>query len=362
MSSTRLFSPTESVGDDCEWYRGQLHIHTNVHDKADIVQWYKAHGYNFAVLTDLNYATPVEGVKTLYDKPGEYITVPGIETSTYYEGTIHDVMGYGGEPATVQSDEDRSVTVPSEPASETYQRQVEMIAEAGTTPAMAHPNLTWAAGAEELLDIDPDLMRHFEMITTEPGMNDAGGGGYPSTTELWDQVLSTGRELYAIASDDSHHFDRVGPETRHFEGEMRMTAPSLPGRTSVFVYAAELSVDAVMGALDRGDFYAVRHGLTMPIEFTHLEVDESGIELGLPTGSKDIGWTTDEDNPTRYRTQFIGVRGETTDEPVDRAEVLKEDESTTPSYTFDGDELYVRARVDGSDGATAWTQPVFLDE
>ena len=40
--------------------------------------------------------------------------------------------------------------------------------------------------------------------------------------------------------------------------------------------------------------------------------------------------------------------------------VLKVDESLTPAYEFKGDELYVRARVECSDGAVAWTQPVFV--
>jgi hypothetical protein len=39
---------------------------------------------------------------------------------------------------------------------------------------------------------------------------------------------------------------------------------------------------------------------------------------------------------------------------------LKVDESRSPSYRFKGNELYVRARVQDSDGGVAWTQPVFV--
>lgn len=384
-TNPRVFSPTthtESDSDKFDWYRGQLHAHTNVHDKSDVVQWYKEHDYDFVAVTDLNYATPVEELESVYNDPEQFIIIQGIETSTYHEGKIHDVMGYGGTPQNVQFDsvvssvrndsfetatsqqsaKSRSVSVPSEPAPETYKLQATRLAEAGCIPAMAHPNLTWAAGAEEILAVDSEILSHFEMITTEPGMNDKGGGGRPSTMEMWDKVLSTGRTLYAIAADDSHHFDRFGPETRPVEGEMQTYAPSLPGRTSVFVRAQELSTKAILNALNRGDFYSVRHKLTLPIKFKEITVDETGIYLQLPTDSKDIGWTSNTHNPTRYRTSFIGTEGETTDDiQKSTSKVLKNDTTSTPSYSFTGSELYVRARIEGSDGAVAWTQPVFLD-
>ncbi|MFQ5926359.1 MAG: hypothetical protein ACE5MH_02875 [Terriglobia bacterium] len=40
--------------------------------------------------------------------------------------------------------------------------------------------------------------------------------------------------------------------------------------------------------------------------------------------------------------------------------MLKRDDSRNPSYQFQGDELYVRARIEASTGALAWTQPVFV--
>jgi len=352
---------TDTAAEEYSWYRGQVHIHTNHADKTDAIKWYKQHGYNFAIITDLNYATPVSGLKSVYDKPEEFIVIPGIETNTTHEGTIHDMMGYGGVPKTVQSSDSRGVTIPSEPSPETYERQAKLIAEAGGIPSLAHPNFTWAATAEDVLAIDSDVLKHFEMITTEPGMNDAGGGGHPSTTTMWDTVLATGRTLYAVAADDSHHFDRFGTETRPVDGELDTQAPSLPGRTSIFVRARELSAEAITDAVARGDFYSVKHELTLPIEFQDITVTDDGIQIELPTGSKDIGWTTDTHNPTRYRTSFIGVDESVADDGSE-AEVLKRDDSASPSYQFTGSERYVRARVEGSDGAIAWTQPVFLGD
>jgi len=51
---------------------------------------------------------------------------------------------------------------------------------------------------------------------------------------------------------------------------------------------------------------------------------------------------------SRYRIQFIGPQGR----------VLSEQTTPTASYTFKGDEGYVRAKVIESNGKVAWIQPV----
>ena len=118
------------------------------------------------------------------------------------------------------------------------------------------------------------------------------------------------------------------------------------------MYAKELTPEAIIAAIDRGDFYAVKHHLTFPIQFEDYQVDKNGIQIVLPKIDKDVGWSLPGHNNAAYRTFFIGKDGK----------VLKVDESLTPAYQFKGDELYVRARVECSDGAIAWTQPVFVEK
>ena len=55
------------------------------------------------------------------------------------------------------------------------------------------------------------------------------------------------------------------------------------------------------------------------------------------------------DGATKYRVQLIGAGGKVLAEAFDSPAV----------YTFDGTEPYIRARVQDSNGWTAWTQPVF---
>ena len=335
------------------WWRGQVHIHTNETEPANAISWYKYHGYNFAIITDLNYATPVEALKSVYDAPGQFIVIKGIELHLDSNNKIYDTMGYGGRPEEIEEFRDSAtymIELPDELPVDTYNRQAKMIRNAGGIPSIAHPNLTWALTVEDLLKTDPELIKHFEVRTSEPGMNDKGGGGHPSTEEIWDQVLSTGRIMFCPAADDSHHFNHFGPKTFWWGSRPVTQAPSLPGRTSVYVYAPELTSEAIISAIDNGEFYSVKHDLTLPIEFVSYKVSNEGIYIELSDQGKDIGWPVPGGNTTLYNTYFIGRNGK----------VLKKDETLNPSYNFQGDELYVRARVECSDGAVAWTQPIFV--
>ena len=360
--SSSLFNKTNASADTTKagkWWRGQVHVHTNWTDAADAVKWYKRAGYNFAIITDLIYASNVGGLQQLYDNPGRFCVIGGIELNKEvptFGDKIYDMEGYGGTPDDIKEFRDpltNYINLPvDDSAAATYNRQGKMIRDVGGVPAIAHPNLNWSITAEDILKTNPTLIKHLEISTAEPGMNDLGGGGHPSTEEMWDQVLSSGRVLYGLAADDAHHFYDFAPQNYFNEAAPATVYPALPGRTSVYVYAEELTPKAIIAAIDRGDFYSVKHHLTFPIQFEDYQVDKNGIKIVLPKIDKDVGWSLPGHNNAAYRTFFIGKDGK----------VLKVDESLTPVYQFKGDELYVRARVECSDGAVAWTQPVFVNK
>jgi hypothetical protein len=110
------------------------------------------------------------------------------------------------------------------------------------------------------------------------------------------------------------------------------------------VHAPELSVPALIAAMNRGDFYA-----TTGVVIESYDVTAGGIRIHLNDRTHDLGWSPPGTNPQLYRTEFIGKD----------SKVLKVDESLNPSYDFKGKELYVRARITSSDAQMAWTQPVF---
>ncbi len=323
------------------WYKGIVHAHANwgvpqlpTTSPDVVVRWYREHNYNFVAITDLNYYTPAEGLKALFDAPGRFLVVPGSEPSKepiQPGNRIVDTIGFGiNGPVDTPTGETVAAVLDSE---------ARAIRRAGGLPIAAHPNFTYAVTAKDLLASDTVAgPRFFEVWNTEPGMNNLGGGGKPSTEQIWDEVLSAGRLLYGTAVDDSHHFYEFGA-SRETRAQL-----SNPGRAWIMVRARELSVGTLIEALNRGDFYAST-GVTLE----SYEVTKAGIRVSLSDRTHDLGWSLPGANPQLYRTEFIGKDGK----------ILKVDESLNPAYEFTGKELYVRARITSSDAHVAWTQPVF---
>lgn len=322
-----LFLCAPLAGAQARWYRGNTHTHT-INSDGDsspdtVVRWYKEHGYHFVVITDHTYRdrgvlTPVEGLNAVFALPGRFLVLSGVEVTDSFAGQPVHMNGLGV----------REAVLPLGGASiaEILSRNAQAIRAAGGIAQVNHPNYYWTLTAEHLAGAGS--AQHFELWNGHPGVHNRGGGGKPSTEEMWDAVLSTGRVLYGMATDDSHHFK---PEC----------APQVvcPGRAWIVVRATQLTREALLEAMARGDFYA-----STGVELKSYEADAGGIRIELPEG--------DRRNSTRYRTYFIGKDGA----------VLKQDDSLAPSYTFTGSELYVRARVEASTGAVAWTQPVFVKQ
>ena len=89
---------------------------------------------------------------------------------------------------------------------------------------------------------------------------------------------------------------------------------------------------AIFSALERGDFYA-----STGVELSDYQVTDKGITI-----------TIKETASSKYRIQFIGRNGR----------LLHEATASPATYTFAGDERYVRAKILESNGRVAWTQPV----
>ncbi|MBI3403995.1 MAG: CehA/McbA family metallohydrolase [Acidobacteria bacterium] len=307
------------------WFKGNTHTHT-INSDGDsspdaVVRWYKEHGYNFIVLSDHTYIdrgqiTPVDGLNAVFALPGTFLVLSGVEVTDRVENAQVHLIGVGVRETVLAKGGATRV--------EALQSDARAIRAAGGLPHINHPNWVWSLTAQDL--IAATEAKHFELMNGHSGVNNFGGGSTPSTEEMWDTVLSTGRVLYGMGTDDAHDF----------KGELRSDKQN-PGRAWVMVRATELSREALLAALDRGDFYSST-GVTLK----SYEADAREIRIELPEDASR--------NALRYRTYFIGKDGA----------VLKRDETLQPAYQFKGDELYVRARIEASNGSRAWTQPVFL--
>lgn len=345
VASLMDFAPIGSIAAEVQstssWFKGVVHAHANwgvpqlpTTAPDVVVRWYREHNYNFVSVTDLNYYTPPDGLKALFDAPGRFLVVPGSEPSKVPiqpGNKIVDTIGIGisGPVDPPQGDTVAAV----------LDSEAKAIRRAGGLPIAAHPNLTYALTAADLLASDQTSRpRFFEVWNTEPGMNNLGGGGKPSTEQIWDEVLSSGRVMYGTAVDDSHHF-------YDFTSSRATGSPlSNPGKAWIMVRAHELSTPALLEALNRGDFYA-----TTGVIIESYETSSTSIRINLSDRTRDLGWSAPGANPQLYRTDFIGKGGT----------VLKHDETLNPRYEFTGQELYVRAKITNSDGQVAWTQPLF---
>ena len=297
------------------WYKGNTHTHTLNSDgdstPDEVVRWYRENAYHFLVLSDHNFLTAVDGLNALHGADGKFIVIRGEEITDRF----------GGTPVHINGLEVERLVEPQGGASlvETVQRNVDAIRAARGVPHINHPNFGWSLTADQLKQIRNNKL--FEIYNGHPLVNNLGGGGVPGLEEVWDAILSAGVLLYGIAVDDAHHFKRPWDKTS-----------SRPGQGWVTVRSDRLAPEAILAAMERGDFYA-----STGVELTDYQMSDTTMTI-----------TIREETSSKYRIQFIGRGGR----------VLREAIASPAVYRFRGDEGYVRARILESNGKMAWTQPV----
>jgi len=299
------------------WYKGNTHCHTLNSDGDEyprrVIRWYRDHGYNFVTISDHNHITEVQYLDS--DDKDDFILIQSEEVSDSYQGS----------PVHLNAHNISSLVEPQhgESIAETLQNNIDAIREAGAVPQINHPNWKWSFTDVEMSQLTGVLL--FELYNICYDCNNFAAGGRPGMEDIWDKVLSRGVLMYGVASDDAH--DYVG----EFHPKK-----SNPGTGWIMVRATSLTPQAVMTAMEEGDFYA-----TVGVVLKDIRITEKEYRVEIEPF---------RDNT--YTTSFIGKDGK----------ILKETYDTTANYTFKGDELYVRARIFESSGKFACTQPVFLEK
>jgi hypothetical protein len=294
------------------WFRGNLHTHTTNSDGDSdpdvVVAWYRDAGYDFLVLTDHDVVTlPSDHASVA----GRMLLITGEEVTA---GSIH-VNGLGI----------RALVEPqlsgSGLAHETLQANVDAVREAGGVPTVNHPNFRWQLQATDLLALRGCGL--FEVHNAGPETNNLGRPGHPSHEELWDLLLTADKRFFGVAVDDAHHFRSWG---RPY---------SNPGRAWVMVRSESLDEAKILDAIDGGHFYA-----------------STGVSIHAISATRDeLALDIEPQWDLAYRTTFIGVEGR----------VLDVIDGVEPRFRLaDTPGGYVRARIEDSDGALAWVQPVFM--
>src|SRR5262249_48813836 len=211
---------------------------------------------------------------------------------------------------------------------ELLQASIDATRAQGGVPLINHPNFEWAFTAEEMLPLRGAAL--LEIASGHPAVNHDGDGVIPSTEQMWDELLSAGMRVFAVAVDDVHNFREEFAVTR-----------ANPGRGWVMVRAAALTRDAIVTALDTGDFYAST-GVTLK------DVRATSSEISVDVETRPAGSAANLS--TRFPVVFIGKDGQ----------VLAKSRENPARYVFSGTEGYVRVRIEDSNGRRAWTQPVVV--
>ena len=284
------------------WLKGNLHTHTLQSDgdtpPQEVAAWYRAHGYDFLVITDHDKITRIEAPDGLVLIAGEEVTdrLPKKPLHVNAIGLTRVVAPQGGKTPV-----------------DVLQRNIDAVRAAGGVPLVNHPNFGWAFGADELLQLRGLVL--LEIASGHPYVNTQGP---PSAESMWDALLTNDRRVWGVAVDDSHHWKRPWD-----------TDIAPPGKAWVVV-RAERDAKSIVAALERGEFYA-----------------STGVELEEVSGTRV---KVREKNGAHYRIQFIGANGK----------VLQETVGASAEYKLRGNERYVRAKVIDSNGKIAWGQPTII--
>jgi hypothetical protein len=384
------------------WYKGNTHSHSWWSDGDSppevVVKGYVDRGYNFLVLSDHNILSEgekwkdsagkraaglakyekefpadsmqkrqqgdkmeyrlktLDELRVMYDRPGKFIMVQGEEISDHL----------GKLPVHLNGINLKELVPPQggNTVAETLQRNVDAVwaqRKATGQPMLVHvnhPNFKYALTAEDIAGLRGE--QFFEVYNGHNGVDNHGDRTHLSTERIWDVVLS--RRLgelnlpvmYGMATDDAHSHVTIGKGSN-------------PGRGWVMVRAKALTPEALVEAMEKGDFYSST-GVTL----RRIQFVDGTLSVAI------------EPKPgVTYRTQFIGtprnydksVSTRTADDghvireySKDIGKVFAEVSGTQASYKLTGNELYVRSMIISSakhpnpqaegDMEVAWTQPV----
>ncbi|MDR2535430.1 MAG: hypothetical protein LBD29_05280 [Treponema sp.] len=286
------------------WLKGNLHAHTEAspcghYSLLTVAGTYsdRIMKYDFLGITDhltITDVSPVQGMNGLI-----------LFSGTEFKKEGHQILGLN------------IASCGDDPLDETNHQEIfDHVAYQGGISVICHPHIYcddyWTL--DRLLELKG--FTGIEIYNHNVKMNNAGRA---VATDIWDSLLSRGRRVWGIASDDLHHCSRYGGGF-------------------IMVNTAEKSPASIIAAIKTGAFYA-----SSGILLTDFQVQDNEISAA-PALTRVSGTVL----------RFIGTGGT----------VLWETKPLTPGeravYTVQGDEGYVRIEASREDGAMAWSSPFWI--
>ncbi|WP_434041158.1 MULTISPECIES: CehA/McbA family metallohydrolase [Sorangium] len=299
--------------------RGNLHAHSARSDGDSPAQlvfaWYRDNGYQFLALTDHNNyldvtRPPASQVRDLLVIPGEEVTMAAAGQPVHVNALCTKRRIGGGTFRTARAAVAWATS--------------EILAQGGVA-LVNHPNFHWALEAEDIASAEGAQL--VEIFSGHPHVRSDGDATHASAEEKWEQALSSGQSIAAVAVDDMHSLT----------GANKHVPQVAPGTGWVEVFAEEASQDAICAALSAGRLYA-----SSGPRLTRLAVTSDTMTL----------WV----DPPDMMVEFIDRWGALLEATPATAEAEMSGAAYRASYRLRGPEQYVRARVTAPDGSRAWTQ------
>lgn len=345
-----------------KWYKGNTHCHSTISDGDSppfmVVKRYHDKGYNFLVLTDHNFLVDMDTVKKPSDMRDDFLLVYGEEVTDQQSVhttafNISEYVPFSNDKITETEPQKRieeklaALRTPNNlTKTEMLQIHVDGILKAGGIPILNHPNF---AEGLQVSDIFPvKNLHHLELYNGHPSVANWGKEGHISVEAKWDSLLSRGRIIYGVSSDDEHNLDTHSLKDAN------------PFRGWIMVKSAELTSDAIQQSIDNGEFYAstsvTLKTCDMNTKKCVIEVDEA--KTMLEVRNSQAAPRIDATGKEGFLIEFIGANGK----------ILSDKEGLKASYKPGKQDKYVRGRVTyctktskGYEKLFAWTQPVFIE-
>lgn len=333
------------------WFKGNTHTHTVLCGHADthpdtVAMWYLDRGYNFLVLSEHNQFINPDSVNLPANRRKEFVLIPGEEVSDHQD--IHTTALNINRIVPAQRPKALS-SITDNPFSNfkiyLMQKHADSIRSAGGIPILNHPNWNSGAAASEIQQVE--RLHMIELYNGHPEVNNWGNEQHASMEVKWDSLLTAGRKIYGVSSDDAHFFHDWGVDV------------SNPGRGWVMVKSAELTPDAITNAMAKGDFYSSSGVMLSKIEISgdvyEVSIDTAATYLATESPFV-VGFKSDEVKDG-FWIEFIS----------DLGSVVKSEEGISASIDIPENANYLRAKItysrsrgNSSEQFFAWTQPLFL--
>lgn len=294
------------------FWRGNLHTHSTRSDGVlspeEVCRRYRAEGYDFLALTDHFvglWGYPI--VDTVPFRSDGFTTILGAElhSGAMANGELWHILAVGLPPDFAPSDSPDFVPKPGQ---ETAEQIAARAVAAGAFVAIAHPQ--WSSLVME--DARAITAAHAVEIYNH---GCATGCDRPDGFMVADQLLTEGRKLTLIATDDAHF-----SEPDHFGGW-------------VMVKAEENQPEALLAALKEGHFYSSQGP---ELRDVRIEDGQLVVECSAVSSIIAIGWGTGAK----------AVHGHS----LTRGAVPLERLNNSP---------WVRAAVIDAAGKRAWSNPIW---